>query len=83
MECKTVRRQRSGAGIGARLAVIEGKLETVLQELAAIRGYIPARMVEHSERIGVLERNMRTFQWLGGVLAVALLGTFIGHVLSR
>lgn len=69
-------------GTRARLAVIEEKLETVLTELAAIRAYIPGKIVEHSEKITVLDRNMRTLQWLGGVLAVALLGAFIGHVLG-
>lgn len=68
---------------GARLAVIEEKLEIVLAELAAIRAYIPGKMVEHSERIAVLERNARTIHWLGGVLAVALIGSFVAHVLGR
>lgn len=67
----------------ARLAVIEEKLEMVLAELAAIRAYIPGKMVEYSERIAVLERNMRTVQWLGGVLVVALIGAFLGHVIGR
>ncbi len=67
----------------ARLAVIEEKLEMVLAELTAIRAYIPGKMVEHSERIAVLERNMRTAQWLGGVVALALVGAFIGHILGR
>jgi hypothetical protein len=67
----------------ARLAVIEEKLETVLTELAAIRAYIPGKMVEYSERIAVLERNMRTAQWLGGVLGVALIGAFLSHVFRR
>jgi len=68
---------------GARLAVIEEKLGMVLAELVAIRAYIPAKMVEHSERIVVLERNMRTAQWLGGVVAVALIGAFLAHILGR
>lgn len=55
----------------------------ILEELAAVRAFIPARMVEHSERIGVLERNIRAVQWVGGVIAVALIGAFIGHVLGR
>ena len=67
----------------ARLAVIEEKLEMVLAELGAIRAYIPGKMVEYSERIAVLERNVRTIQWLGGVLAVALIGAFLGHVIGR
>ena len=67
----------------ARLAVIEEKLETVLAELAAIRAYIPVKMVEHSERIIVLERNMRAVHWLGGMMAVALIGAFLGHILGR
>ncbi len=76
-------RHSPAVNTSARLAVIEEKLEVVLSELSAIREYIPVKMVEHSERISVLERNMRTFQWLGGVLAVTLIGTFIGHILGR
>lgn len=64
-----------------RLAVIEEKLGIVLSELSAIRAYIPGKMVEHCERLTVLERNMRTIQWLGGVLAVALIGAFVAHIL--
>lgn len=71
------------ADTGARLAVIEEKLETVLSELAAIRAYIPCKMIEYSERTEVLERSMRTAQWFGGVLAVALIGSFLGHVLGK
>lgn len=70
------------ADISTRLAVIEQKLETVLLELGFIRKYIPATMVAHSERIDVLQRTMRTISWLGGVIAIALLGAFIGHVLG-
>jgi len=66
----------------ARLAVIEEKLEMILAELVSIRAYIPGKMVEHSERIAVVERNIRTVQWLGGALALALIGAFIGHVLG-
>lgn len=55
----------------------------VLAELSAIRGYIPGRIIEHSERLTVLERNMRTVQWLGAVIAVALIGAFIAHVLAN
>jgi len=68
--------------IHARLAVIEERLEMVLAELATIRKHIPATMVEHSERIEVLERNMRAIQWLGGILATALVAAFIGHILG-
>lgn len=64
----------------ARLAVIEDKLDTILTELGHIRKFIPAGMVEHSERIEFLERNIRTLQWVGSVLAVALVGSFIGHI---
>lgn len=66
-----------------RLAVIEEKLEMVLAELAAIRGYIPCKIIEHTERIMVLERSLRTLEWIGGVLAVALIGAFIGHILGN
>lgn len=67
---------------GARLAVIEEKLETILCELKTIREFIPGQMIEHTGQISVLERNMRTIQWLGGVLAIALIGAFIEHVLG-
>jgi hypothetical protein len=66
-----------------RLAVIEEKLEMVLSEIATIREYIPVKMIEHAEKIAVLDRNARTLQWLGGVIAVAILGAFIGHVLGQ
>lgn len=72
----------SDKGMATRLAVIESKLEAVLEELAVIRNYIPAKMVEHSERIAVLERNIRTVQWVGGVFSVALVGAFLAHVLK-
>ena len=79
-----VRREAERDGdVNARLAVIEDKLETVLGELAAIRAYIPGKMVEYSERIAVLERNMRTAQWLGGVITVALVGASLGHVFGK
>jgi hypothetical protein len=67
-------------GILARLAVIESKLETLLGEVTAVREYVPTKMVEHSERILVLERNMRTMQWIGGIFASAVIGAFIAHV---
>jgi hypothetical protein len=70
-------------GIISRLAVIESKLETLLAEVAAIREHVPAKMVEHAERITVLERNMRTMQWVAGVFAAAVIGAFIAHVVGR
>ena len=68
--------------IGARLAVIENKLETIIEEIAAVREYIPVKMVEHAEHIMVLERNMRTMQWVAGVFATAAIGTFISQVIG-
>ena len=65
-----------------RLAVIEEKLEAILTELAGLKTCIPGKIIEHSERISVLERNVRTILWLGGVLVVALIGSFIGHILE-
>jgi hypothetical protein len=65
-----------------RLAVIESKIEVLMNEVAALREYVPARMVEHSERISVLERNVRSIQWLAGVFAAALIGAFLAHVLG-
>ncbi|HEX2988806.1 MAG TPA: hypothetical protein VHS06_11620 [Chloroflexota bacterium] len=67
--------------VAARLAVIESKLEAVLGELSIVRNYIPSKMVEHSERIAVLERNLRTIQWVGSVFAAAIIGTFLAHIL--
>ncbi|MDH7481140.1 MAG: hypothetical protein QHH26_04070 [Armatimonadota bacterium] len=69
--------------VSSRLAVIEEKIELVISELSAIRAYIPSKMVEHQERITVLERSIRGIQWLGSALAIALIGAFIGHVLGR
>ena len=66
-----------------RLAVIEEKLETILTELAGLKACIPGKIIEHSERISVLERNVRTILWLGGVLIVALIGAFVGHILKN
>ncbi len=67
----------------ARLAVIESKIDTLVGEIVAIRKYVPAGVVEHSERISVLERNMRTFQWIAGVFASTLIGAFLAHVLGK
>ena len=67
----------------ARLAVIESKIETVISELAVIRGQVPGKIVEHTERILALERGVRGLQWLMGVFAISLIGAFIGHVLGR
>ena len=68
--------------IGARLAVIEHKIEAVLSEVAKIREYIPAKMIEHEERVEVLERNIRSMLWLAGVFTVATIGAFVGHIFS-
>lgn len=68
------------SGILARLAVIENMIETLLTEVAAVREYVPVKMVEHSERILVLERNMRTMLWVAGVFAVAVIGAFVAHI---
>jgi len=68
--------------IDARLAVIENKIEAVLSEVGKIREYIPAKMIEHEERVEVLERNMRSLLWLAGVFAVAVIGAFVAHIFS-
>ncbi|MEN6372301.1 MAG: hypothetical protein ABFD64_09850 [Armatimonadota bacterium] len=67
----------------ARLAVIESKIETLIEEVASMREYIPAKIVEHAERITVQERNMRTMQWFAGVFFVAIIGAFVAHILGR
>ena len=66
-----------------RLAVIESKLETVITELKAIRGLVPEKIVEHTERVMALERSLRGLQWAAGVFLVALAGAFIGHIFGR
>jgi len=68
--------------IDARLAVIENKIEAVLSEVGKIREYIPAKMIEHEERVEVLERNVRSLLWLAGVFAVAMIGAFVAHIFS-
>ena len=68
--------------IDTRLAVIENKIEAVLSEVGKIREYIPAKMIEHEERVEVLERNMRSLLWLAGVFAVAVIGAFVAHIFS-
>lgn len=78
-------RQRAFAGdeaVDTRLAVIEEKLETIIGELVSMKKIIPCTIVEHSERINVLGRSVRGIQWFGGVIAIALTGAFIGHVLG-
>jgi hypothetical protein len=67
----------------ARLAVMESKLDTVLSELDAIRDLVPAKIVEHTERMVALERGLHGLQWAAGVFAVAIIGAFIGHVFGR
>lgn len=74
---------RQEAGIVARLAVIESKLETILTELTAIRECVPAKIVEHTDRINTIERDLRGLQWVAGVFAVAIVGAVIGHILGR
>lgn len=77
----TVEKAGEGAVL-ARLAVIENKIETLIEEVAAIREFVPAKMVEHSERIIVLERNTRTMQWFAGLFASTIVGAFLAHVLG-
>jgi hypothetical protein len=67
----------------ARLAVMESKLDTVLSELDAIRDLVPAKIVEHTERVVALERGLRGLQWAAGVFAVAIIGAFVGHIFGR
>ncbi|MDO8588959.1 MAG: hypothetical protein Q7T82_18185 [Armatimonadota bacterium] len=71
------------ADVLPRLAVIENKLETVLSELKAIRGLVPEKIVEHTERMVAMERGLRGLQWTAGVFAVAIVGAFIGHIFGR
>ena len=68
--------------IGTRLAVIENKIEAVLGEVGKIREYIPGKMIEHEERVEVLERNIRSMLWLAGVFTVAIVGAFVAHIFS-
>jgi len=69
--------------ISARLAVIESKLDTIVSELEAIRSMVPAKIVEHTERMIALERSLRGLQWTAGVFAVAIIGAFVGHIFGR
>lgn len=74
---------RQDGALSERLAVIESKLETVISELGAIRKHVPGRMVEHAERIAVLERSLRGIQWIGGVFATGVIGAFLAHIFGR
>lgn len=69
--------------ISSRLAVIENRLQTLIDEVMAIREYVPVKMVEHNERIGVVERHIRTLQRACGVFASTTIGAFIAHVFGR
>jgi hypothetical protein len=66
--------------VGERLAVIESKLETLIEEITIIRAHVPEEMVEHSQRICVLERAQRTTGWVAGVIATAAIGAFVAHI---
>jgi hypothetical protein len=68
--------------LGERLAVIESRLEDVIGRLVEIREYVPARMVEQSERLAGLERAGRSLAWLVGALGGGLASGFIAHVLG-
>lgn len=68
--------------IGERLAVIESRLEDVIGRLVEIREYVPARIVEQSERLAGLERAGRSLAWLVGALGGSLAGAFVVHVLG-
>ncbi len=65
-----------------RLGVIEEKLETLIGEIGEIRKYIPCKMVEYEQRITVLERNVKTSFYIGAIIAIALIGAFVGHVIG-
>lgn len=69
-------------GVIERLAVIESRLDTLIEEVSAVREHIPGEMVEHSQRISVLERGMRAMQWVAGLFATAMIGAFVGHVMG-
>jgi hypothetical protein len=70
-------------GLMERLAVIENKLETLIDEVGIIREHVPEQIVQHAERISVLERGLRTMQWIAGLIATATIGAFVAHVLGR
>ena len=78
-----MKRTDENDGLIPRLAVIESKIETVISELAAIRECVPGKIVEHTERILALERGLRGLQWAAGVVAVAIVGAFVGHIVGR
>lgn len=68
--------------LGERLAVIESRLDDVIGRLVEIREYVPARIVEQSERLAGLERAGRSLAWLVGALGGSLASAFVAHVLG-
>ncbi len=66
--------------VGERLAVIESKLETILEEIGVIRKHVPSGIVEHCQRICVLERGQHSMQWLAGFITTAAIGAFVAHI---
>jgi hypothetical protein len=66
----------------SRLAVIENKIQTLIDEVSKVREYVPEKMVEYGQRITVLERNTRTIFWVGGIFAAAIIGAFVAHILK-
>jgi hypothetical protein len=68
------------ADILTRLAVIESRLQDILAHTTELRTYVPARVVEHSERLEQLERAMRSVVWGVALAAGGLLSAFLAHV---
>ncbi len=68
--------------VSARLAVIESRLQDILGHLLEIRAYVPARVVEQSERVTSLERAQRSVVWGLAVALGGMLSAFLAHVLG-
>jgi hypothetical protein len=69
--------------VAERLAVIESRLDTLIEDMGIIREHVPVQMVEHTQRISVLERSFHTMQWIAGLIATATIGAFVAHVFSK
>lgn len=63
-----------------RLAVIESRLDDIRADLKQISAVLPGSLVEHTERIAVLERTQRTLAWGIGLFSGGMLSAFLAHL---
>ncbi|MEI6915877.1 MAG: hypothetical protein WCL39_12145 [Armatimonadota bacterium] len=68
--------------ISARLAVIDSRLADIAGHVLEVRQYIPAQIVEQTQRISTLEKAQRSLAWGLGAAAGGLLSAFIAHILG-